>query len=454
MIWGVSSRCTARRDRSPTGGDECHSPSYHVPVNADIPSVEDPVEEETSWERARREGGRRASASPHRRRGAIAVARHRRPRPEPSRCHRGPRRIRTGKDRGLPPARGKWIPLSPPPARTKHSAARRPRVATSYSSGPTRRPPVIGAGAPVVPGKVIGSPRATRAASTQMPGLPAHRRSIRHRTGRTAPRSAEASARITAGCAPPRRPATDRRAGKCARRGHADRAEGDQRRRAIGRREHAGPGLGQRAVEIQAVEGFRRRQRQPGMRDQPRQHAAIGLPGQRQPAVAVIGLAGRAAGPIVDRAIGRAGVEGDQRAVLADPGDVADAARFSTASGLGSARASAACTTGTSGAPCPPAATSAERKSCATVTPVSRARRAASPTCQVKPGAFEPGRGGRCRMVWPWKPIRSAGWPMARTASMWRSVRRATQSARKGSSGAISDARSSSARRSRRSAGA
>ena len=129
--------------------------------------------------------------------------------------------------------------------------------------------------------------------------------------------------------------------------------------------------------------------------------------------------------------------------------------RFSTASGFGSSAASAAWNTGTSGAPCPPAATSAERKSCATGRPVSSARVAASPTCQVKPPP--PCRAGRCRMVWPWKPIRSASSPIAADrlgvaeGEAADAIREQRVVGRQAVAGAAALARSSSSRRSRRS---
>ncbi len=59
---------------------------------------------------------------------------------------------------------------------------------------------------------------------------------------------------------------------------------------------------------------------------------------------------------------------------------------------------------GTSGAPCPPAATSRDRKLCTTRTPKRSASTAGSPSCQETTG-------GSCQMVWPGKampPSRSA----------------------------------------------
>ena len=53
---------------------------------------------------------------------------------------------------------------------------------------------------------------------------------------------------------------------------------------------------------------------------------------------------------------------------------------------------------GTSGAPCPPAATSRTRKSLTTSTPVRSAITAASPSCHVECGAS-------CQIVWPCEPI-------------------------------------------------
>src|SRR5688572_16048272 len=56
---------------------------------------------------------------------------------------------------------------------------------------------------------------------------------------------------------------------------------------------------------------------------------------------------------------------------------------------------------GTSGAPSPPAAMSALRKSSTVVTPVARATRDASPSCRVVCSA------GRCATVWPWSAMTS-----------------------------------------------
>jgi hypothetical protein len=53
---------------------------------------------------------------------------------------------------------------------------------------------------------------------------------------------------------------------------------------------------------------------------------------------------------------------------------------------------------GTSGAPCPPAATSRTRKSLTTSMPSRSAMTAASPSCQVECGAS-------CQIVWPCYPI-------------------------------------------------
>ena len=53
---------------------------------------------------------------------------------------------------------------------------------------------------------------------------------------------------------------------------------------------------------------------------------AIDLARRRERAVAIEALAGATRAPVVDRPVARPGIEGQQRVVLADPGDVGDAA--------------------------------------------------------------------------------------------------------------------------------
>jgi hypothetical protein len=136
-------------------------------------------------------------------------------------------------------------------------------------------------------------------------------------TGRTGSLRVAASARIIAGIASPAagHQPLQRRLREVPGRGrHADGGEGDQRRRAVLRREVLGAGLAQRAVEIEAVQRFRRLLREVGMRHQPSQHRAVGLAGQGQVPVLVVVAPEGALGPVVQRAIGRAGVEGQQLA--------------------------------------------------------------------------------------------------------------------------------------------
>ena len=61
---------------------------------------------------------------------------------------------------------------------------------------------------------------------------------------------------------------------------------------------------------------------------------------------------------------------------------------------------------GTSGAPCPPSARSAARKSWITGLRSRWASSGACSICQLAPRI--PWVGGRCQTVWPWQPTRSA----------------------------------------------
>ncbi len=64
---------------------------------------------------------------------------------------------------------------------------------------------------------------------------------------------------------------------------------------------------------------------------------------------------------------------------------------------------------GTRGAPCPPRARSAARKSCTTGLPRRAASRGACSSCQLAP--HRPSWGGRCQRVCPWQPTSSAVFP-------------------------------------------
>ena len=73
----------------------------------------------------------------------------------------------------------------------------------------------------------------------------------------------------------------------------------------------------------------------------------------------------------------------------------------------------------TPGAPSPPAATSRERKSLTTATPVRSAMVAAQPSWSVAPR--RPPTGDSCQMVWPCEPIRSTS--SGATPASWQSWR-------------------------------
>src|SRR5216684_3703618 len=113
---------------------------------------------------------------------------------------------------------------------------------------------------------------------------------------------------------------------------------------------------------------------------------------------------------------------------------------LSTAVGPGRSRfsTSARWNTGTSGAPCPPAATSAARKSNATG---RRSRRASSlplPSCTLRPAS------GRCSTVCPWNPTTAMSFPSPSSRRKRPAARRSARSSQ------CSPRRSRSARRPRR----
>src|SRR5438552_1362905 len=94
-----------------------------------------------------------------------------------------------------------------------------------------------------------------------------------------------------------------------------------QRSAAVDDAEAFGPGL----AEVAAIERLGRLLREETMLAEAFEPRAIDLAGRGQGAAPVEALAGTACTPIVDRPIARSRVEGKQRAVAADPGDVGDA---------------------------------------------------------------------------------------------------------------------------------
>ena len=95
-----------------------------------------------------------------------------------------------------------------------------------------------------------------------------------------------------------------------------------QRGGAVGDAQSVGPGI----VEIAAIERLGRGFREEAVLGEALQPAAIDLARRRQRPILVIALPGAARAPVVDWPIARPRIEGEQRPVGADPGDVADAA--------------------------------------------------------------------------------------------------------------------------------
>ena len=177
--------------------------------------------------------------------------------------------------------------------RTRLMPAPRPRLT------PRSARPAAAAARLCVPGKLSGSPAATRAArkpkhcaSSASPSQPTAS------TGSTGAGTAARSASMIAGlCRPP--PHTSQRRGGTGRRRRCHRGgdEGNERGRPVRRRQGVETARGKRRGEIQPVDRFRRRPGEIGGLHQPPQHRPVRPPRARQRPVAVAGGTGMAPRP-------------------------------------------------------------------------------------------------------------------------------------------------------------
>jgi len=102
--------------------------------------------------------------------------------------------------------------------------------------------------------------------------------------------------------------------------------ERDQRCRPVGGGQVCQAARRQRGRKIKPVQGFRRGTLEIRVAQQALKHPLVHLARPGQCAIPVKCLTGVAADPVIQRPVAGAGVEGDQLALPADPGDVRDAA--------------------------------------------------------------------------------------------------------------------------------
>ena len=160
--------------------------------------------------------------------------------------------------------------------------------------------------------------------------------------------------------------------------------------------------VGPRIAEVAAVERLGRLPREVAMLAEAFEARAIDLARRGERAVLVEAQAGAPRAPVVDRPVARPGVEGEQRAVRADPGHVGDAADIHHGERPRQI-AREGCVIDRHQRRALPARRDVGAAQVVHHPHAERPASAApSPICQVKCLS------GRCVMVWPWKPTTSS----------------------------------------------